>query len=58
MRSVALRAFGQDIRPERYRIMPHSVPYICAGTKGDNNNITDGKVRFSDIDSVLVALIY
>lgn len=27
-------------------------------TKGDNNNITDGKIRFSQIDSVLVALIY
>ena len=26
-------------------------------TKGDNNNITDGKIRFSQIDSVLVALI-
>jgi len=27
-------------------------------TKGDNNNITDGKIRFEQIDSVLVALIY
>lgn len=27
-------------------------------TKGDNNNITDGKIRFSQIDSVLVVLIY
>ncbi|MFH1787571.1 MAG: signal peptidase I [archaeon] len=27
-------------------------------TKGDNNDLTDGKVRFSEIDSVLVALIY
>ena len=27
-------------------------------TKGDNNNITDGKVRFSQVDSVLVAIIY
>ena len=27
-------------------------------TKGDNNTITDGKIRFPEIDSVLVALIY
>jgi len=27
-------------------------------TKGDNNNVTDGKIRFSQIDSVLVVLIY
>ena len=27
-------------------------------TKGDNNDIDDGKIRFSQIDSVLIALIY
>ncbi len=27
-------------------------------TKGDNNNLDDGKIRFADIDSVLVALVY
>ncbi len=27
-------------------------------TKGDNNILGDGKIRFSEIDSVLVALIY
>jgi len=27
-------------------------------TKGDNNNLDDGKIRFSQIDSVLVALVY
>ena len=27
-------------------------------TKGDNNNLDDGKIRFSQIDSVLVILIY
>ena len=27
-------------------------------TRGDNNNINDGKIRFSQIDSVLVALFY
>ena len=27
-------------------------------TKGDNNDIDDGKIRFSQIDSVLVAIIY
>lgn len=27
-------------------------------TRGDNNNIADDKIRFSQIDSVLVALIY
>lgn len=27
-------------------------------TKGDNNNINDGKIRFSQIDSVLIALFY
>jgi len=27
-------------------------------TRGDNNNIIDDKIRFSQIDSVLVALIY
>ncbi|MEK6918132.1 MAG: signal peptidase I [Nanoarchaeota archaeon] len=27
-------------------------------TKGDNNNIDDGKIRFQDIESVLVAVIY
>lgn len=27
-------------------------------TKGDNNDINDGKIRFSQIDSVLVAIIY
>ena len=27
-------------------------------TKGDNNNIYDEKIRFEDIDSVLVAVIY
>jgi len=27
-------------------------------TKGDNNDINDGKIRFSQIDSILVALIY
>ncbi len=27
-------------------------------TKGDNNYFNDGKIRFSEIDSVLVALIY
>ncbi|MFH1585761.1 MAG: hypothetical protein ABIB79_03270 [archaeon] len=27
-------------------------------TKGDNNTITDGKVRFEQVDTVLVALIY
>lgn len=27
-------------------------------TRGDNNNLADGKIRFSQIDSVLVALIY
>ncbi len=31
--------------------------WFCV-TKGDNNNVTDGKIRFSQIDSVLVALIY
>ena len=27
-------------------------------TKGDNNTISDGKVRFDQVDTVLVALIY
>lgn len=27
-------------------------------TKGDNNNLDDGKIRFHEVDSVLVALIY
>lgn len=27
-------------------------------TKGDNNNVVDEKIRFDDIDSVLVALFY
>ncbi|MEK6945191.1 MAG: signal peptidase I [Nanoarchaeota archaeon] len=27
-------------------------------TKGDNNNIDDGKIRLQDIESVLVAVIY
>lgn len=27
-------------------------------TKGDNNNFNDGKIRFNDIESVVVALIY
>lgn len=27
-------------------------------TKGDNNNLDDGKIRFLEIDSVLVAVIY
>ena len=27
-------------------------------TKGDNNNVEDGKIRFEDIESVLVAVIY
>jgi len=27
-------------------------------TKGDNNNVSDGKIRFSQIEGVLVALIY
>lgn len=27
-------------------------------TKGDNNSLNDGKIRFSQIDSVLVAIIY
>ncbi len=27
-------------------------------TKGDNNNIDDGRIRFQDIESVLVAVIY
>lgn len=27
-------------------------------TKGDNNNVEDGKIRFEQIDSVLVTIIY
>ena len=27
-------------------------------TKGDNNNIDDCKIRFKDIDTVLIAVIY
>lgn len=26
--------------------------------KGDNNNVDDGKIRFNDIDSIVVAIIY
>jgi signal peptidase I len=27
-------------------------------TKGDNNNLDDGKIRFEEVDSILVGLVY
>ncbi len=53
-------SFKQDGELIVHRIIEKGVDEqgIYFITKGDNNDVNDGKIRFSQIDSVLVALIY
>jgi len=53
-------SFYRDSNLIVHRVIEKSIDSkgIYFVTKGDNNNFDDGKVRFEEIDSVLIALIY
>lgn len=53
-------SFWQDSKILVHRVLEKGLDEqgVYFITKGDNNNFDDGKIRFSQIDSVLVAVIY
>ena len=53
-------SFWQDEKLIVHRVIEKGVDELGSYliTKGDNNSVDDGKIRFEQIDSVLVAIIY